>query len=59
MADGDTLLTTREVASRIGKHQTTVLRMIGRGVLVPVKKVGQTFLFRADDIEALNTEADR
>ena len=45
-------LSTREVADLLGVCRQTVARMVRRGVLTPTRKVGQSFMFRRDDIEA-------
>ena len=54
--DSDNLITTSEVASLLGRHQTTVLRMVARGLLEPVKKIDRAFMFRRSDIAALGGE---
>ena len=49
-ADG--LLTTGEAADMLGKHRTTVARMVRRGVLVPALTIKAGFLFRLEDVVA-------
>lgn len=50
------LLTSQEVADRLGKSPRTVHRLVTSGALVPVRKLAGrngAFLFLASDVESL------
>ena len=56
----DQLLTTRDVADRLGVSPATVTRMVARGDLTPVFKLAGprgAFLFRPADIDQLEQAA--
>jgi excisionase family DNA binding protein len=56
----DQLLTTRDVADRLGVTPSTVSRLVARGDLTPVFKLAGprgAFLFRPADIDQLEQAA--
>jgi excisionase family DNA binding protein len=51
------LLTTRQVAKRLGVDQSTVWRLVERGRLEPTVRLdNRQMLFDPDDVEALRQE---
>lgn len=53
------LLTTEEAALLLGKSRWTVARLVKDGHLTPAKLVGNGYLFRAEDVQALTDGADQ
>ena len=56
----DDLLTTAEVAARLGCRTQTVLNHVARGILVPVGKLPTstgTYLFHTADVDRLIAES--
>ncbi len=55
----ETLLTSSEVARRLGVHVATVLRWRKTGKLVPARRLPNSWVYKLSDVERIADELRR